>query len=162
MKTLYHGTNSDFDKISLQEGSEYKDFGQGFYLTDDIETARRMAVKKARLFGGIPTLITYQFDDSDLSALSVKNFPARACAEWFEFIDKNRDRKFPHPVHDFDIVIGPIANDGVVLQFGNYHNGLLSSEQAAVLLQDRFLDQQYYFGSEAAIVRLKKISSETL
>ena len=35
MKTLYHGTNADFDKISLQEGSQYKDFGQGFYLTDD-------------------------------------------------------------------------------------------------------------------------------
>ena len=29
------------------------------------------------------------------------------------------------PVHNYDIVIGPIANDGVVLQLTNYREGLL-------------------------------------
>ena len=30
--TLYHGTNTDIEKIDLQIGSQYKDFGRGFYL----------------------------------------------------------------------------------------------------------------------------------
>lgn len=46
------------------------------------------------------------------------------------------------PIHDYDIVIGPIANDGVVLQLTNYREGIYTPEQVAMLLQDRYLDQQ--------------------
>lgn len=35
---VYHGTNCDIDEICLTRGSRYKDFGQGFYVTPDIET----------------------------------------------------------------------------------------------------------------------------
>lgn len=31
---LYHGTNCDFSEIDLNQTKPYKDFGQGFYLTD--------------------------------------------------------------------------------------------------------------------------------
>ena len=31
--TLYHGTNTDFDTINLEEGFRFKDFGKGFYQT---------------------------------------------------------------------------------------------------------------------------------
>lgn len=56
--TLYHGTNTDIEDIDLTRGSQYKDFGKGFYVTPNRETAVRMAQKKAHLFGGTPTLIT--------------------------------------------------------------------------------------------------------
>ena len=58
--TLYHGTNADIDAIDLNRGLRHKDFGKGFYLTPDRSTAIRMAQKKARLFGGKATLITYE------------------------------------------------------------------------------------------------------
>ena len=32
---LYHGSNTDIDTIDLDQGSQYKDFGKGFYLTPD-------------------------------------------------------------------------------------------------------------------------------
>ena len=71
--TLYHGTNADVESIDLAKGIRYKDFGQGFYLTPDRQTAVRMAQKKTRLFGGTPTLITYEMDDAALQLdLSVK------------------------------------------------------------------------------------------
>ena len=90
--TLYHGTNADVESIDLAKGIRYKDFGQGFYLTPDRQTAVRMAQKKTRLFGGTPTLITYEMDDAALqSDLSVKVFPEQACVEWFLFVDANRD-----------------------------------------------------------------------
>ena len=85
-----------------------------------------------------------------------------ACVEWFLFIDANRDRRRVHPIHDYDIVIGPIADDGVVLQLTNYREGLYSPEQAAQLLQDKYLDQQYYFGTERALKFLHKTNSQTI
>jgi len=161
--TLYHGSNEDIQTTDLEKGLRYKDFGKGFYLTPDKSTAIRMARKKARLFGGTPTLITYEFSESALnSELKVKVFPEKASVEWFLFVDANRDRNHQQPVHDYDIVIGPIADDGVVLQLTNYREGIYSPEQAAKLLQDKFLDQQYYFGTQRALNFLHKTNSETV
>ena len=160
---LYHGSNVDFDSISLTMGMRYKDFGWGFYLTPDRKTAVRMAQKKARLFGGTPTLISYELDEGVLqSDLKIKRFPETATVEWFLFVDANRDRKNDKPIHDYDIVIGPIANDGVVLQLTNYREGIYSPEDAARLLQDRYLDQQYYFGTERALSFLRKTNVESV
>lgn len=160
---LYHGTNEDIETIDLTKGLRHKDFGKGFYVTPDKATAIRMAKKKARLFGGIAMLITYEMDDTVFqSDLNIKVFPEKACVEWLLFVDANRDRKNETPIHDFDIVIGPIANDGVVLQLTNYREGIYSPEEVARLLQDRYLDQQYYFGTERALSFLHKTNTETL
>jgi hypothetical protein len=40
--------------------------------------------------------------------------------------------------------------------------GIYPPEQAASLLQDRFLDQQYYFGSDKALAFLHKTNVETV
>lgn len=158
---LYHGTNADIEAIDLTKGLRYKDFGKGFYLTPERTTAVRMAQKKARLFGGAPTLITYDFDETALNSdLQIKIFPERACTEWFLFVDANRDKKNANPIHHYDIVIGPIADDGVVLQITNYREGIYTPEQAAQLLQDKFLDQQYYFGTERSLRYLDKTNVE--
>ncbi len=159
--TLYHGSNQDIVSIDLEKGLMYKDFGKGFYLTSDKATAIRMAQKKARIFGGEPTLITYELDEKGLnSEIKVKRFPAKANVDWFLFIDANRDRKQKQPVHNYDIVIGPIADDGVVLQLANFHQGIYSAQDAARYLQDRYLDQQYFFGTEKALSIIKKIRTE--
>jgi len=157
---LYHGTNTDIKAIDLTKGLRHKDFGKGFYLTPEKVTAERMAKKKARLFGGVATLITYELDDEAFhSDLKIKDFPEKACTEWFLFVDANRDRKNTEPIHDYDIVVGPIADDGVVLQLTNYREGIYTPEQAALLLQDKYLDQQYFFGTEKALLFLHKIQT---
>lgn len=160
---LFHGTNTDIETIDLSRSLNHKDFGKGFYLTDSRDTAMRMAIKKARLFGGQATLISYEFDESALqSDLKVKVFPKKATVEWFVFVDANRDRENKQPIHDFDIIVGPIADDGVVLQITRYRENIYSAEQAAKGLQDKFLDQQYYFGSEKALRYLKKSKVQIL
>jgi len=160
---LFHGTNTDIETIVLSRSLNHKDFGKGFYLTDSRETAIRMASKKARLFGGKATLISYEFDETALhSDLKVKVFPKKATVEWFLFVDANRDRESQQPIHDYDIVIGPIADDGVVLQITNYRENIYTPEQAAAALQDKYLDQQYYFGTEKALRFIKKVKVEIL
>ena len=42
---VYHGTNANIAEIDLTKGTRFKDFGQGFYVTPDLETAQRMARK---------------------------------------------------------------------------------------------------------------------
>ncbi len=160
---LYHGTNQDIETIDLSRGLRYKDFGKGFYLTPDKTTAIRMAQKKSRLFGGIPTLITYEMDEAAMhSNLKIKIFPAKASVEWFLFIDASRSRENKDAIHDYDIIIGPIADDGVVLQLTNYHEGIYTPEQAAQMLQDKYLDQQYFFGTERSLRFLRKVNVKTV
>ena len=160
---LFHVTNTDITTIDLSRSLKYKDFGQGFYLTSSRETAIRMAEKKARLFGGKATLISYDFNESVLqSDLKVKVFPEKATVEWFLFVDANRDRANKQPVHDYDIVVGPIADDGVVMQITNYRESIYTAEQAAKALQDKYLDQQYYFGTEKALQYITKYRVQIL
>lgn len=127
------------------------------------DDCRPYGKKRTRLFGGVATLTTYEFDESALqSDIKVKLFPEKACTEWLLFVDANRDRKNVVQIHDYDIVIGPIANDGVVLQLTNYREGIYSPDEAARLLQDKYLDQQYYFGTERALKYLSKIAIESV
>lgn len=154
---LYHGTNQDIEDIDLTKGLAYKDFGRGFYLTPDMETAERMAKKRAKLFGGEPMIIEYDYDENNISSLNVLHFPEKATVEWASFIDRNRDRNQKPMFHDYDIISGPIADDGVAYQLGRFHEGTTSLEELAASLQDKFLDQQYYFGTSRALTCLTKI-----
>lgn len=156
---VYHGTNADIKEIDLTKGSRFKDFGQGFYVTSDLKTAQRMAHKKANLFGGEPTIVVYEFEDKkvDETELKMKTFPEKATAEWIRFIARNRDKKQGTVPHNYDIVAGPIADDGVVVQLTNFRNEILTPEDAAHRLQDKYLDQQIYFGTTKALKLLKKI-----
>lgn len=43
---LYHGTNVDFDVIDITKSQKFKDFGQGFYLTDIYTQAEELAKRK--------------------------------------------------------------------------------------------------------------------
>ena len=160
---LFHGTNTDIETIDLSRSLNHKDFGKGFYLTDSRETAIRMATKKTRLFGGKATLISYEFDEAALhSDLKVKVFPEKATVEGFLFVDANRDRENKLPIHDYDIIVGPIADDGVVVQITRFRESIYTAEEAAKGLQDKFLDQQYYFGTEKALRYLKKSKVQIL
>lgn len=158
---VYHGSNCDIDEICLTKGSRYKDFGQGFYVTPDIETARRMAAKKANLRGGTPVVISYEFDETVLTSgeLNVLRFPEKATAEWIHFIDNNRNRRNEYHPHSYDLIMGPIADDGVALQLGRLRAHADSAESIAIDLQDAYLDQQICFSTKQSLQYLKKQST---
>lgn len=154
---LYHGTNVDFDKIDVTKSKAFKDFGQGFYLTDIRTQAEGWAKKKAEIFGGTPVLQEYEFDESalDSSELNVLVFDVPT-EEWATFIHKNRSRKACFH-HDYDIVVGPIADDGVAYLIGRYDEGTLSIADLVRELEYKKLNRQYFFGTEKAIKLLKRL-----
>jgi hypothetical protein len=154
---LYHGTNVDFDVIDLTKSNKYKDFGQGFYLTDIRSQAEELAAKKSRLFGGYPVIQEYEFDESLLSSAELKVLKFdKPSTEWAEFIFKNRNRD-NNFTHDYDIVIGPIANDGVAYLLGRYEEGTLTIEELSDKLDYKKLNSQYFFGTNKSLKYLKRL-----
>lgn len=154
---LYHGTYTRFDSIDLEKCSPFKDFGKGFYLTDLESQAMKMAVKKSRIFKGSPVVLKFEFDESLLagSELKVRQF-SRPDRAWAEFIYNNRSRKSSFS-HDYDIVTGPIANDGVAYLLDRYEEGTMSLDQLAEELEFKELNNQFFFGTERALKYLIRL-----
>ncbi len=156
---LYHGTNVEFDRIDLRQSKANKDFGQGFYLTDIERQALEMAQRRVRIAGdGSPTILRYEFDERLLESGELKvlrfNEPSR---EWALFILNNRMASDSGFKHDYDVVIGPVADDGVVFQLNLFLNHAISEDQLVEQLTYRRLNTQYFFGTERAISKLHKL-----
>ena len=154
---LYHGTNTDCDRIDFRKCKPNKDFGRGFYLTDIKQQAIEMAVRRTSFEEkGSPVVQEYEFDESLLSSkdLKVKIFKGIS-NEWAEFIIANRKAKGKR-VHDFDIVIGPIADDSVVFQINLFMLHFITLEELVKRLEYKKLNSQYFFGTEKAIAKLKR------
>lgn len=157
---LYHGSNIDIDKIDLTKSNPYKDFGKGFYLSADKQQAQRMAEQRTSiLLEGKPTLNKYQFDETILNDNSLKILCFEKYSEdWANFVLKNRDFNIEQPCHNYDIVYGPIADDGVTFQLRRYKTGMISLEQLVNELKySKGITFQYYFGTELAISKLRKL-----
>lgn len=155
---LYHGTNIDFDEIDLKKSRPDKDFGRGFYLTNIKKQAEQMAVRRCELSGcGTPVIQKYEFDESLLhdDSLKVKIFDG-VSVEWALFILKNRMAR-GKKVNDYDIVVGPVADDGVVYQMNLYAQHIITVEQLVEGLTYRKLNSQYFFGTQRAISKLKRL-----
>ena len=115
-----------------------------------------MAQKRENLFGGTAIVHQYEFDEYNASkALKMLRFD-NPDENWAEFIYKNwsRAEKFQH---DYDIVYGPIANDGVAYLLGRYEEGSLELKELARELEFRELNNQYYFANQKSLGYLKRI-----
>lgn len=148
-----------YRRIDLSRSRKGKDFGSGFYLNADKEQSRGIAVRTTRIMKtGIPTVNSYLSDDTILSSdsdLKIKVFDGYS-PEWAEFVLKNRENISDTPVHPYDIVVGPIADDTVGVQINRYILGYIDVE---TLIEDlKFKGSravQYFFGTEKAISLLK-------
>ena len=60
-------------------------------------------------------------------------------------------------MHEYDIVIGPIADDGVVYQINLYMQHFITIDQLVQGLTYKKLNRQYFFGTEKAIAKLRRI-----
>ena len=157
---LYHGSNITVAVPDLSKSRPYKDFGKGFYLSADINQAQRMAEQRTLILqSGSPTVSRFQFDEQWLqsSELKVKIFENYS-DEWAQFVLMNRDMNVVQPAHDYDIVYGPIADDGVTFQLRRYKAGAITlNELVQELRFSRGITFQYYFGTQRALEKLKAL-----
>ncbi len=155
---LYHGSNRSIEQIDLSKGRKFKDFGQGFYTTHLKRQAEEWSRTVTNRFGGTPTVMEYDFDlnKAKEAGLNIKIFevPDR---EWALFVMANRDRKGPEFSHDYDIVIGPVADDDMARLFGLYEMEIINLEAVVAGLVYKELNSQYFFATERALKFLIKI-----
>lgn len=179
MKDLFHGTTYDINEIDVTMGKGYKDFGKGFYATSVKSHAENIARRNKRILEAREAKIrqrnpkyktkVYQayrynleFDDSCIDNpenLKIRVFN-KADREWVRFILTNRDSD--STVHDYDIVIGPTADENTVTVINSYKEELIASGYADEVLdalikelEPENLPKQYFFGTNAAIQKLK-------
>lgn len=154
---LYHGSNVMIDEVDFAKCHLFKDFGCGFYLTDNMKHAGNMAFRRCMRVGGEECVTEFEFDfDGALRNLKVKIFD-KPSEEWAEFVMMNRNEAIPHPAHDYDIVIGPIADDSVVMSFRLFQDGYISISQLVKLLEYKELSTQYFFHNSKAISYLNRV-----
>ena len=91
---LYHGSNITIEQIDLSKSKPNKDFGQGFYLSEDENQANEMARFKSLLLGGTAIVSKFEFDESVMKtgALRIKVFDGYS-EEWADFVFANREGK---------------------------------------------------------------------
>lgn len=158
---LYHGSNVEIDIIDLKKGRRGKDFGQGFYLSADLQQAREMADTVVdREECGTPIVTAFEFDESLLTtdALDFKLFEHYSI-EWSRFVRANRRNKTSEQLHGHDVVYGPIADDAIAKQMKRLDLDYIDEERFMQEIQYKEETFQFFFGTEKAINCLTKIGT---
>ena len=114
-----------------------------------------MADRTARMFKGEPVLTKFEFNlkEAQASELKIKIFDAPD-REWARFVMDNRDMNTVQPCYDYDIVIGPVADDTIARLLRLYTENFIDEEQLLRELTFSKVTSQYCFLSEAAIKML--------
>ena len=159
--TVYHGSTHVINDIDVNKGKPYKDFGRGFYVTKNRQHAEKLALRNKRIEIERSKniceahLYTYEFDTSKLDDFKVKIF-TEPNFEWVKFILANR--KSRNSIHDYDIVMGPTADDDTLIVINAYLGGLygeVGSDNALnILIQNieaENLPNQIFFSTKESI-----------
>ena len=176
---LYHGSYLGITKIDLGRCSDGKDFGKGFYLTEDKQQAVgfiKTSLKKAKNLNQIPenqsvgyvsvfcyhepkvAVPTYRFKTADRNWLWFISMNRRS------FLARRFSKRLEAELLRAEIVIGKIANDTTNPTIVAYLNGLYGDVESDMavdfaihqLMPDR-LKTQYCFLSEKAITCLEPV-----
>ena len=155
---LYHGSIVSVKNPNLRQGRPNTDYGKGFYTTVGFDQAVRWArIRRDRAGGGKAVVSVYEVDDDILQKKDLRIMEYNgATKEWLDFVVANRRYA---PLHDYDIVLGPVANDNLYATISLYENGELSAEAAVVQLKPHILFNQVSFHTERALSQLNFVES---
>lgn len=150
---VYHGSCFNFEKIDLSKSHNRRDFGKGFYTTilrvQSKEWAYRLSLREKK-----KEYCVYEFLFEEVPTLKVKRFD-RLDEEWLEFIKLNRSEGGLQ--HNYDVVIGPVADDNTMETVQLYIANILSAKEAVERLRYNKVNNQVSFHTEKALQYLKPV-----
>ncbi len=155
---VYHGSLVVVENPEIRVGDRYLDFGYGFYTTMNEEQAVKWTAKQKNRKGtDIGYVSAYDFDLEKAEAeLKILRFD-KADKEWLDFVFANRKGQSRET---YDIVIGPVADDGVYEVVRLYEIGVYDLEEALKRLKVEELYNQVLFHTEKSLAYLKFIGME--
>lgn len=149
-QVIYHGSYLKIVTPKIIVGKYNKDFGVGFYCTILEEQAVRWAKKN-----DTPILNFYEYIENP--NLSIKEFTVMS-EEWLDFIIVCRNGK----THNYDIVIGAMADDQVYNYISDLIDGIITREAFWELAKFKHPTHQIAFCTEKALTTLKFIEAKEI
>ena len=146
--TVYHGSYTKIEIPSIIESKNTKDFGTGFYCTIIREQAERWARRYEKR---VVNTYTVRWK----TGLQIMKFKEMS-EEWLDFII---DCRYGKP-HEYDIVIGAMANDQIYNFVADYMDGILTREQFWVMAKFKYPAHQIAFCTRPALECLEYVSCE--
>ena len=137
--TVYHGSYQPVERPEIRKGRNTKDFGTGFYCTVIKEQAQRWARR-------YDTKVVSIYEVRLRPTLKIKEFKDMT-NEWLDFIIACRSG-IPH---DFDIVIGAMADDQIYNYISDYMEGTITREQFWVMAKFKYPTHQINFCTQEAL-----------
>ena len=147
---IYHGSYCKVEEPKILEGKFTKDFGEGFYCT----ILEKQAEKWARKYE-TPYINKYEYNQD--STLKIKEFTLMT-EEWLDFIINSRSGK----KHEYDIVIGAMADDQVYNYITDLMNGVISRDAFWELAKFRYPTHQIVFCTEKSLKCIKFLDAEVI
>ena len=142
---LYHGSFVVVNQPDLVHSRKNVDFGKGFYVTPIFEQAEKWCNRfKRRGKEGIVS--RYTFDEEACKDLNVLKFDAYS-EEWLDFIVACRSGQ----PHNYDIVIGAMADDQIYTYVSDYIDGTITREQFWILAKFKYPTHQIVFCTDEAL-----------
>lgn len=139
LMTVYHGGYMAVKQPEIRKGRNTKDFGTGFYCTVIKEQAQRWARR-------YDTKVVSIYEVRLRPTLKIKEFKDMT-NEWLDFIIACRSG-IPH---DFDIVIGAMADDQIYNYISDYMEGTITREQFWVMAKFKYPTYQINFCTQKAL-----------
>ncbi len=145
---VYHGGYSKIINPKIIVGRTTKDFGAGFYCTVIKEQAERWAKRY-----DTPMVNSYAVRMNEkLNILEFKTMTE----EWLDFIVACRHGE----KHNYDIVIGTMANDQIYNFVSDYIDGVITREQFWSMARFKYPTHQINFCTPKALKCLEFYSCE--
>ena len=146
---LYHGSNAIVEYPEIRKAKYNKDFYFGFYCTRYQEQAERWATR----YGKKGYVNQYEYEPNEkLNYLLFEEMTE----EWLDFIIDCRSGK----PHDYDIVIGAMANDQIYNYVSDYMEGAITREQFWILAKFKYPTHQINFCTNEALKCLEYRGAE--
>ena len=154
---VFHGTNIVIERPKIINRFKTLDFGEGFYTTENENQARDFAVKvcQRRSPTLCPIVNCYEFNE-ELSNFSFLKFDAPD-EKWLNFVVERR--KGVELRENYDLIIGPVANDDVFGTIILYEAGQLDKESVIEKFKVKNLFNQIVFCNELILRSLIFIKS---
>ena len=148
--TVYCGSYMPIENPEIRIERNTKDFGTGFYCTIIKEQAQRWAKR-------YETKAISIYDVRMNTNLNIKEFTEMS-EEWLDFIVDCRSGKD----HNYDIVIGAMADDQIYNFVSDYIDGTITREQFWVLAKFKYPTHQIAFCTKDALKCLEYRDCEVL
>ena len=102
------------------------------------------------------TEFEFDLDAAVTDGLKIKIFE-NPDKEWALFVMANRRQQGEEFTHDYDIVIGPVADDKMARLFGLYDMEIIDLDAVVAGLVYKDLNSQYFFATELALAYVKRV-----